>query len=101
GTGSWRRRLLPLAPFVLNSAVFTFVSLSVAQYGLAQYTLGGSRLGTWVNDGPILLRYVSHTLAPLGLAFFYDVPELSPDALQGWGAWLLLLSLAGSTVWWI
>jgi hypothetical protein len=100
GRGPWWRRAAPVTPFVLSTAVFLFLSLSFAQQRLERYGLGGGLVGTFVNDGPVLVRYLWHTVAPVKLSFFYYQEELPVAAAWGWGAWLLVAALAGGTVWW-
>ena len=60
--------------------------------------LGGSRFAAWISDGPILLRYLVHTVFPLQLSVLYAASDLSASSLWGWGAWALVLLLACASV---
>jgi len=98
GRGPWLRRAACLSPFVFAAVVFSVLNVILRQ-DLCYPCLGGSRAAALVTTGPIVLRYLGHTLLPVGLAFYYAVPELSLTAVWGWAAWAGVAVLAGTTVW--
>jgi hypothetical protein len=98
GRGAWWKRAGWVLPFVASNLVFLVLSLGAAQNRLEHYSLGGGPLGALANDGPILWRYLWHTVLPVDLSFFYYQPELSAVSPWGWGAWLALAALVGGCV---
>lgn len=101
-TGSWRRRAMRIVPFMAAGAVFLAANMLWIRKDIVGDYLGGSRFSALVCDGPILLRYLKHTVAPVQLSFFYSVDEggvSSPWAWAAWGAFVtavfLLIRAAG------
>ena len=99
GKGRWIWRVLPVSPFAALSMAFVFVSMSLLREDLDRAFLGGSRLAAIASDGPVLLRYLWHTICPFGLTLYYFVEELSFAAPRALGAWAAVLAVVGVTVW--
>ncbi|MCW8130607.1 MAG: hypothetical protein KIS92_09680 [Planctomycetota bacterium] len=98
GPGDWKRRARWAAPFLASAAAFFLVSVTFIRKDLSGEYLGGSRAAAIASDGPILLAYLGHTVAPVRLSFFYEVPELQPSDPWAWGAWALFLGAMAACV---
>lgn len=99
GTGDWKRRARWSAPYLASAVAFFLVSVTFVRKDLSGAYLGGSRAAALATDGPILLAYLGHTIAPVRLSFFYEVPELQPSNLWAWGAWTLFLGSMAFCTW--
>ncbi|MCZ7646886.1 MAG: hypothetical protein M5U26_16625 [Planctomycetota bacterium] len=91
GHGAWTRRLLVWFPFALLGATLVALSLTVFRNDLQQPPLGGSRAAALFAAGPILARYLAHTVAPFNLAFYYAVDEPGFESGYAWALWLAAL----------
>lgn len=99
GRSQLRAKLLALAPFVLLTGAFVAANIFLFREDLSGMYLGGSRAAAAASSGPIALRYLAHTLCPLGLAFYYGVIPREAGSLWGLGAWLLLaLAMMAATL---
>ena len=98
GAGPWSKRMRKLAPFVLLAGAFTWFTLSTVSGHLGGPQLGGSPLAAIASDGPIALRYLACTVAPVNLPFLYAVDDLPANSLQGWGAWASVGVLAAGSL---
>jgi hypothetical protein len=95
-TGTWRSRLLRLALPFAAVAAFTLLNIGFVRTDLHRAPLGGSLGAALLADGPILLRYLWHTVKPTGLTIYYAVCEtpLRDLALVA-GAWAAVAAVVG------
>lgn len=99
GHGRAARRALWLSPFVAAAGVFAFFNVFIMRRDLDYPCLGGGHLGAIATTGPILARYMWHTVFPLELSFYYGVEELAASYPLGWLAWALAAAVFAATTW--
>lgn len=98
GHGALKSRALRWAPFATLAAMYVAGTLLFLREDLERSFLGGSRAASIVSDGPIVWRYLAHTFCPVGLSFYYQVPELPAASGAGLGAWAGLLALVAGSI---
>jgi hypothetical protein len=96
GQGAWRPRLARLGIATAIAIAFVIVSVGLIRSDLQRQHLGGGLGAAILADGPILVRYLQHTLMPSRLTVYYAVPEtLAPGpALAAWAVVAAVVGLS-------
>ena len=95
----WRHVMAAL-PMVVMAAVAAWYNLAGNPIHGGSYH-GGSAIITWLTSAVVFFRYIGHTLVPLGLRYWYDVP-LRDSVLDPPVAFSLLgLAAIGAAIVWL